>query len=115
MITGLPAGVLIFMGTVLLSTVLSQYLRLPEIIPFLILVIMSLMVGALAGITRLTQGPATALSAGIITAGILTYFWVTANLADGFNRLVVGPFGISSVLLFSPIGGWLGARTRKAL
>ena len=115
MITGLPAGVLIFMGTVLLSTVLSRYSRLPEIAPLFILLFMSIMVGTLAGITRLQQGPATALSAGFIAAGILSYLWLSARPGDEFNRLVVGPIGISSVILFSPIGGWLGAKLRKAI
>ena len=76
---------------------------------------MSLMVGFLAGITRLRQGPATALSAGIISAGILTYLWFSARPGDEFNRLVVGPIGILTVILLCPIGGTLGAKARKAL
>ena len=113
---GLPAGVLIFMCTVLFSTLLSmQTSSLPLITPLLILVAASLFVGWLAGITRLRRGPATGLMAGVVAAGILGYLWFAARPGDDFNPLVIGPAGMFLTLCLSPIAGWLGARLRKAL
>ena len=113
--TGLPAGALIFMTTVLFSTLYNVNSTLPTLAPVAILASMSLFVGLLAGITRLRQGPATALSAGLIAAGILGYLWLAARPGDAFNPLVIGPVGILVSIIITPIGGWLGARLRKAL
>jgi len=115
MLTGLPAGVLIFMGTVLCSGLLSRYGRLPVSAGLFILVGMSLLVGWLAGITRLRQGPSTGLFAGLIAASILGYLWLAARPGDEFNQLVIGPLGMFITISISPIGGWLGAKLRKAL
>ena len=115
MFTGLPAGALIFMGTVLCSTLLSLYGKLSVSVGPLILVSMSLLVGWLAGITRLRQGLATGFFAGLIAAGILGYLWVAARPGDEFNPLVIGPLGMFITISFSPIGGWLGAKSRKAI
>jgi hypothetical protein len=115
-ITGLPAGVLIFMATVLFTTLFSIYLGTStRIAPIIILAIISLFVGELAGITRLRQGPATALSAGLIAAGILGYLWLAAHPGDAFDPLVIGPIGMIVTIIICPVGGWLGARSRKAL
>lgn len=103
------------MGTVLFTTLLSPYTRLPAAGPLAILAIMSLFVGVLAGITRLRQGPATALFAGFIAVGILGYLWFSARPGDEFNQLVIGPIGMFVTITISPIGGWLGAKLRKAL
>ena len=103
------------MGTVLCSTLLSSYSKTFVSLGPLILVSMSLLVGWLAGITRLRQGPATGLSAGLIAAGILGYLWLAARPGDEFNPLVIGPLGMFITISFSPIGGWLGAKSRKAI
>lgn len=108
-IVGLPAGMLIFMGTVLFS------ILIPVLAPYAILIIVTLMVGLLAGLTRLRQGPATAFCAGCVAAGILGYLWLTARPGDEFNRLVIGLPGIFTAFIFCPVGGWLGAKSRKAL
>jgi CHASE2 domain-containing sensor protein len=112
---GLPAGILIFMGTVLFSTLLSVKAKLPTWVPFVVLIAVTLFVGWLAGITRLRQGPTTALIAGLVAAGILIYLWLAARPGDEFNPLVIGPLGILTVLILCPAGGWLGAKLRKAL
>jgi hypothetical protein len=114
-LTGLPAGVLIFMGTVLFSTLFSRYEIFPDLLPLIVLAVVSTLVGLLAGITRLRHGPATGLSAGLIAAGILFYLWLAVRPGDEFNRLVIGPLGMIVTIIFSPIGGWLGAKLRKAL
>lgn len=114
-VVGLPAGVLIFMGTVLFSTLLSPTAKLPTWAPFIILIAVTLFVGWLAGLTRLRQGPATGLSAGIVAAGILSYLWLSARPGDEFNPLVIGPLGMFATIILCPAAGWLGAKLRKAL
>jgi hypothetical protein len=107
-LVGLPAGMLIFIGTVLFSTLI------PVLAPYAILMIVTLSVGLLTGITRLHQGQATAFVAGLVAAGILGYLWLSARPGDEFNPLVIGPLGILTVLILCPAGGWLGAKLRKA-
>lgn len=113
--SGLPAGVLIFMATVLFSTLLSARASLPIIVPLLILAAAALITGLLAGISRLRRGPATGLVAGVVAAGLLCYLWLAARPGENFNPLVIGPPGMITTLCLSPLGGWLGARLRKAL
>ena len=112
---GMPAGILIFMGTVLFSTLISPKAELPVWMPLVILLIVALFVGWLAGLTRLRQGPSTAFCAGCVAAGILGYLWLAAHPGDEFNPLVIGPLGMFTALILCPIGGWLGAKMRKAL
>ena len=114
-LVGFPAGVLIFMATVLFSTLFSVYASLPVFVPLLILVVVAFAVGILSGITRLRQGPATALAAGLIAAGILGYLWLVASPEDQFNALVIGPLGVLIVITICPVGGWLGAKIMRAL
>jgi hypothetical protein len=114
-VVGLPAGVLIFMGTVLFNTLLSPTAALPVWAPLIILMAVTLFVGWLAGLTRLRQGPATGLSAGMVAAGILGYLWLSAHPSDEFNPLVIGPLGMFATIIFCPVAGWLGAKLRKAL
>ena len=103
------------MGTVLFSTLFSPTAKLPVWVPLVILMAVTLFVGWLAGITRLRQGPATALCAGIVAAGLLGYLWLSAHPGDEFNPLVIGPLGMLTTIIFCPVGGWLGAKLRKAL
>jgi hypothetical protein len=114
-LAGLPAGVLIFMATVLFSTLVSPQAKPPIWLPWLILTAVTLIVGWLAGMTRLRQGPATAFCAGCVSATLLGYLWFAARPGDEFNPLVIGPIGILTVFILSPVGGWLGAKTRKAV
>lgn len=114
LLVGLPAGLLIFMGTVLFSTLFSVNSQLPTLGPYLILILVTLIVGWLAGLTRLRQGPPTALAAGSVAAALLGYLWLAARPGDEFNPLVIGPLGMATVLFLCPAGGWLGAKLRKA-
>jgi hypothetical protein len=114
-IAGLPAGILIFMATVLFTTLFSLKGRLPVFIPLVILALTAFGVGVLAGISRLRHGPATGLMAGLVTACLLGYLWLAARPGDDFNPLVIGLPGMLAALAISPMGGWVGARIRKAL
>jgi hypothetical protein len=114
-LAGLPAGLLIFMSTVLFSTLFSVKTKIPVFAPYLILIVIALIVGLLAGITRLRQGPVTAFCAGSVAAGILGYLWLAARPGDEFNPLVIGLPGMFTTFILCPVGGWLGAKLRKAL
>lgn len=113
--TGVPAGMLIFMSTILTVTILSQSGYSSEMISAAILAISSVLVGTLAGITRLKHGPATSLCAGFIAAGIIGYLSFNTQSADKLNPLFIGSAGILTPILFTPVGGFLGAKLRKAL
>jgi uncharacterized protein YqgC (DUF456 family) len=114
-ITGIPAGLLIFMGTVLANTVVSSNHNISKYVSIGILAIIAFLVGILAGVTRLKHGPATALSASLIAAGILGYLWLTARPGDKINFPVIGPIGIIITISTCPAAGWIGAKLRKAL
>lgn len=114
-INAIPAGVLVFMGTVLLSTLASLYFFLPDLGGLVILGFVSILVGTLAGITRLRQGPTTGLMAGLVAAGILGFLWQAARPGDAFNTLVISPLGMLIPIFLCPLGGWLGAKIRKVL
>ena len=88
---------------------------MPLLAPLVFLALIAFGVGILAGISRLRQGPATGLMAGIYTALILGYLWFAARPGDEFNSLVIGAPGMLTAVVFSPLGGWVGARLRKAL
>ena len=113
--SGLPAGALIFMGTVLFSTLYSLHAVVPVFLPVVLLAVVCLLVGLLIGITRLGHGPATGLVAGLIAAGIQGYLWLSAAPGDTFNPMVIGPAGMLVSIFLCPAAGWLGARLRKAL
>lgn len=115
LLVGLPAGLLIFMATVMFTTLLSLKAQLPVFVPYLILITVTLVTGLLTGITRLRHGPATALCAGAVAASLLIYLWLAARPGETFNPLVIGPLGSLTTLLLCPAGGWLGARLRKTV
>jgi hypothetical protein len=114
-LAGLPAGVLIFMATVLITTLFSLKGTLPVFIPLMILALAAFGVGVLAGISRLRHGPATGFMAGLVTASLLGYLWLAARPGDDFNPLVIGLPGMLAALAISPVGGWVGAKIRKAI
>jgi hypothetical protein len=114
-LVGLPAGVLLFMATVLFTTLFSLRAPLPFIVPLMLLALSAFGVGLLTGITRLRRGPATGLMAGIVTAIILGYLALAARPEDVFNPLVIGLPGMLTAIVISPLGGLVGAKIRKAL
>ena len=75
----------------------------------------SILAGTLAGITRLKHGPATGLCAGFIAAGITGYLWMHSQPMGGQNSLFIGPAGMLTTVLLSPLGGYVGAKIRKAI
>jgi hypothetical protein len=114
-LSGLPAGLLIFMSTIMFGTLLRRLGNFPPWLDLPILAADALIVGLLAGISRLRQGLATALVAGVIGAGILGFLWLSARPGEVYNPLVFGIPGILSCLLITPFGGWLGMKLKKLI
>ncbi len=107
-IVGFPAGMLIFMGMTLALAALPA----PAL---LILALVSLAVGWLAGFVRRSHGISTALAAGLIAAGLLLYLRLNARPQDTFDPLVLGLPGIILTPIASGIGGWLGQKAIAAI
>jgi hypothetical protein len=112
-LTGLPAGLLIFMSAMMFGTLLRRVTSLAIWFDLPILAACALIVGLLAGISRLRQGLATALVAGIVGAGLLGYLWLSARPGDVYNPLVFGLPGMLVSLVFAPLGGRLGMKLMK--
>ena len=112
-LVGLPAGFLIFMSTMMFGTLLRRIIPFAPWLDLLILAADALIVGLLAGITRLRQGLATALMAGIVGAGLLGFLWLSARPGETYNPLVFGLPGMLVSLVFTPLGGWLGMKLMK--
>jgi hypothetical protein len=112
-LAGLPAGLLIFMSTMTFGTLLRRSASFTPWLDLPLLAIDALSVGLLAGISRLRQGLATALVAGMLSAGLLGFLWLSAHPGETYNPLVFGIPGILLSLLVTPLGGWLGMKLRK--
>jgi hypothetical protein len=112
-LAGVPAGLLIFMSTIMFGTLLRQVMQYTPWLDLPILAADALIVGLLAGISRLRQGLATALVAGVTGAGLLGFLWVAARPGEVTNPLVFGIPGIAVSLIITPLGGWLGMKIRK--
>jgi hypothetical protein len=113
-VVALPAGFLIFMGTVMFSTLLGLLIgKVPAIAELVVLVLFAMLTGILAGLTRSTQGPETALAAAVVADLIILFLWFNVRLGETYNPLVIGLPGIILVPLFSFSGSILGFRLRK--
>jgi hypothetical protein len=112
-LSGLPAGLLIFMSTMTFGTLLRRNGRFAPWLDLPILAADALIVGLLAGISRLRQGLTTSLVAGIFGAGLLGFLWLAAQPGEAYNPLIFGIPGMLLSLLITPLGGWLGMKLRK--
>ncbi len=111
-IVGLPAGFLIFMGTILGATIAGISKNDRNGGAFLILITVTLLVGFLAGITRLQHGPATGFFAGLTMAAIIIFLWLNAGSGDQYNPEIIGYSGVLLPPILCPVGGWFGAKLR---
>lgn len=116
LLVGLPAGLLIFMGTALFSTLLGMATGLDfsgTWTGLMILMLTAFITGLIAGLARKERGPATALVAGLTIALIFMAFWLAARPEDVYNPLLFGLPGMLLAILCCVPGGMLGARLRK--
>jgi hypothetical protein len=114
-LVGLPAGLLIVVGTALFSTLLSKTTGLDfsnSWVGLLILAFTAFITGLIAGRVRMGRGPATALAAGSTAALILMALWLSARPGDAYNRLVIGLPGMFLAVLCCVPGGFVGASMR---
>ena len=114
-LAGIPGGLLIFMSTIMFGTLLRQTIQYSPWLDLPILAVDALIVGLLAGVSRLRQGLATALVAGAVGAGLLGFLWLAARPGEVTNPLVFGMPGLVVSLLITPLGGWLGMKLRKII
>ena len=93
---GLPAGVLIFMSTMMFGALLR---RIPGYAPWLDLLVLSADAAIVGGLIRLSRpfwAVPTAIAAGVFSGGILLYLWLSTQTGGDFSSLL---FGIPGILL----------------
>lgn len=90
----IPAGLLIFMSTMMFSALLrSQGVALNRL-ELLILAINSAIVGLLIRVTRKTQSRPTALASGVVGALTLLLMWIYSPQNAALNPLIFGVPGM---------------------
>jgi hypothetical protein len=115
LIVGIPAGLVIFMSTVLFSTLLRQRGIALGWLELLILATDALIVGILAGLTRPRQGLSTALVAGVVCMFVFGCLLIVSRPGEIANPALFGMPGMIFSTLSATGGGWVGARLRKAI
>ena len=105
-LVGIPGGFLIFMGMIMINTLLSMLVPPDPWITLVILCVTSLVVGMLARLMRPFHGLATALASGVIAALIILYLWLVSPAVAGMG-LVLGPAGMLVTVGFCLLGAWL--------
>jgi len=114
-LVGIPAGLLIVMGTALFSTLLGKVTGLDfsnTWAGLLILAFTAFIAGLIAGLARHGRGPATALAAGFTASIFLLALWLAARPGEIYNRLLFGLPGMLIAILCCVPGGIVGARRR---
>lgn len=113
-LVAIPAGLLTFMSTMMFDAIL---LRLGVSHPLLSLPVLAfdaIVVGLLAGVSRKTHGMGTAIAAGIAAALLLIGLRLFSSNESSANSLLFGLPGALIALIFTPLGGRLGMRLRRA-
>jgi hypothetical protein len=116
---GLPAGILIFISTLLFTTLLGRilanvtfagrdWLALP------VLAFDAFVVGLLARLLRPYHGPGTALAAGILATLIFLGLRLSAGADGRYNPVIFGLPGLAVSPAFCLLGAWaMGHWQRK--
>jgi hypothetical protein len=104
-LVGLPAGFLIFMGTILFSTLLARKVDVRAWMIFVALCVTAWIVGLLAGILRKSNGVSTAAAGGLIGALILA---VTGTISSPGAETgpIFGPFGWIACIISCILGSF---------
>jgi hypothetical protein len=111
-LVGLPGGCLIFMGMLMVNTLLSLFFPTGQWAMLFILCFTALLVGILARLMRPFHGFGTALASGIVAALIILYLWLRTTTGAGMG-LVFGPLGMLVTIAFSLLGAWILPFLRK--
>jgi hypothetical protein len=115
---GLPAGILIFISTLLFTTLLGRlldglvfagrdWLALP------VLAFDAFIVGLLARLLRPYHGLATALAASIIAVLIFLVLRLSAGPGGQYNPVIFGLPGLLATPVFCLFGAWQMGRWRE--
>lgn len=115
---GLPAGLLIFISTLLFTTLLGRllsnvtfpgrdWLALP------VLAFDAFIVGLLARLLRPYHGLGTALAAGVLCALIFLGLRLTAGANARYNPVIFGLPGLATAPVSCLLGAWLMGRRQE--
>ncbi len=102
-IVGIPAGVLIFMSTMMFGALLRRIPAYPSWIDLPILAADAAIVGALLRLSRPFWAIPTSIAAGIISGGILLYLSLSAQAGDTYSPLIFSIPGIIICLVIPPL------------
>lgn len=102
-LVGIPAGLLIFMSTLMFSALLRSQGIASNGLELLILAADAAIVGFLTRLSRKTHALATALASGFIAALVLTFLWLSSPANASINPLLFGISGILISLIIPPI------------
>ena len=117
LLVALPASLLIFISTVLFTSVVSTASGWDLSSSWGGLVILAgtaFITGLIIGLVRKERGPATALAAGELAAVIFLLLRLVARDGENFNTLIFGLPGMIVAIAACFPGGVLGARLRGA-
>lgn len=115
---GLPAGILIFISTLLFTTLLGRLLTnfgLPgrEWLALPVLAFDAFVVGLLARLLRPYHGPATALSSALISIIIFLGLRLSSGTNSQYNPVIFGWPGLVAIPVFCLLGAWQMGRWRE--
>jgi len=99
-IVGLPAGLLIFMSTMMFSALLRSRGVASNGLELLILAADAAIVGWLIRLSRKKQALPTALASSVIGALVLLFLWIFSPANTTLNPLVFGLPGMLVAFLF---------------
>ncbi len=103
LLVGLPAGLLIFMSTMMFSALLRSQGLASNWLELLILTADSVIVGLLVRISRKRRALPTALASGVAGALTILLMWIYSPQNAALNPLLFGLPGIAICLLFTPL------------
>ncbi|GEM_PF-1763529 len=99
-VVGIPAGLLIFMSTMMFSALLRSQGFVSNWLELLILAADSAIVGWLVRLSRKQQALPTALASGALGALVLLFLWVYSPANSRLNPLLFGLPGMAFSLVF---------------
>jgi len=100
---GLPAGLLIFMSTIMFSALLRSRGLASNWLELLLLAVDSAIVGLLVRVSRKNRAMPTALASGVVSAVTILLMWIYSPQNAALNPLLFGLPGMMVCLLFTPL------------
>lgn len=96
LIVGLPAGLVIFMGTMMFSALLRSRGVASNWLELAFLALDAALVGWLIRVSRKKQALPSALASGVIGALVILFLWISSPANATLNPLV---FGVPGMLI----------------